>query len=181
VSPERALSSVRRISRWMVWACRVLLVGLPAALAVYWIVADQDWLAVHAHLSAAQVTGPLQLWQRAAAAGTMAIPLGLLLAGLWQAQRCFAQFAEGQVFTSEATRLLQRFAGWVAAAALGAIAAPAVVSVLLTWNNPPGMRHLAVGVGSDHVFTLFFAAMVWLMAAVIGQGQVLAEENQRFV
>ncbi len=181
LSPEHSLSSVRRISRWMVWACRVLLVGLPAALVVYWVVADQDWLAVHAHLSASQVTGPLQLWQRVAAAAAMAIPLGLLLAGLWQAQRCFAQFAEGQVFTSEATRLLQRFAGWVAAAALGAIAAPAVVSVLLTWNNPPGMRHLAVGVGSDHVFTLFFAAMVWLMAAVIGQGQILAEENQRFV
>jgi hypothetical protein len=31
------------------------------------------------------------------------------------------------------------------------------------------------------VFTLFFAATVWLMAAVIGQGQALAEENQRFV
>ena len=48
-------------------------------------------------------------------------------------------------------------------------------------NNPPGMRHLSVSFGSDQVFTLFFAGMVWLMAAVIGQGQKLAEENASFI
>jgi hypothetical protein len=31
------------------------------------------------------------------------------------------------------------------------------------------------------VFTLFFAGLIWLMADIIGQGQTLAEENERFV
>jgi hypothetical protein len=31
------------------------------------------------------------------------------------------------------------------------------------------------------VFTLFFSGLVWLMAAVIGEGQTLAEENEGFV
>ncbi|EWS62519.1 hypothetical protein Y695_04255 [Hydrogenophaga sp. T4] len=53
--------------------------------------------------------------------------------------------------------------------------------MLLTLHNPPGLRHLALGIGSDHLFTFFFAGLVWLMAAVIGQGQALAEENERFV
>jgi hypothetical protein len=115
------------------------------------------------------------------AALAMALPMGLLLMGVAQAHRCFALFAQGEVFSYQTTALLRRFAGWVAAAALAAILASTVVSVLLTLTNPPGMRHLAIGVGSDHVFTLFFAATVWLMAAVIGEGQALAEENQRFV
>ena len=54
-------------------------------------------------------------------------------------------------------------------------------TALLTLNNPPGQRHLSVGIGSDLVFTLFFAGLVWLMAAVIAQGQTLAEENEGFV
>ena len=52
------------------------------------------------------------------------------------------------------------------------IAAPIVIA-----PNPL----FSVGIGSDHVFTLFFAGLVWLMAAVIAQGQTLAEENEGFV
>ena len=90
-------------------------------------------------------------------------------------------FAQGQVFTLQATALLGRFAGWVAWAALASMLAGSATSVLLTLNNPPGQRHLSVGIGSDLVFTLFFAGLVWLMAAVIAQGQTLAEENEGFV
>jgi hypothetical protein len=40
---------------------------------------------------------------------------------------------------------------------------------------------LVIALSSEHVFTLFFAALVWLMADIMGQGQALAEENERFV
>jgi magnesium-transporting ATPase (P-type) len=180
-SPDKTMSRVRRISRWMVWACWGLLVVMPAALVLYWAGASPEQLMVNANLAATPVAEPLRFWQRVVAAAVSALPMGLASIGIWQARRCFAQFAQGQVFTTEATSLLRRFAGWVAAAALGAIVASAVVSVVLTLNNPPGMRQLAVGISSTHVFTLFFAATVWLMAAVIGQGQALAEENQNFV
>jgi hypothetical protein len=181
VSPDMTMSRVRRISRWMVWACWGLLVVMPAALVLYWAGASHEQLMANANLVATPVAGPLRIWQRVVAAAVSALPLGLASVGIWQARRCFAQFAQGHVFTVEATHLLRRFAGWVAAAALGAIVASAAVSVVLTLNNPPGMRQLAVGIGSNQVFTLFFASTVWLMAAVIGQGQALAEENRNFV
>lgn len=176
-----SLQRVRRISRWMVAACWALLITLPLALVVYWATASEAQLASHANLPAQVVAGPLALWQRVAGAVVTALPLGLLLVGVWQARRCFGMFAQGQVFTLQATALLGRFAGWVAWAALASMLASSATSVLLTLNNPPGQRHLSVGIGSDHVFTLFFAGLVWLMAAVIAQGQTLAEENEGFV
>ena len=172
---------VRRISRWMVAACWVLLVVLPVALVGYWATASEAMLAGHANLPPQALLGPITAWQRVAAGAVMGLPLALLLAGVWQARRCFEMFAQGQVFTLQATTLLGRFAGWVAWAALAALLASSATSVLLTLNNPPGQRHLAIGIGSDHVFTLFFAGLVWLMAAVIAQGQALAEENEGFV
>lgn len=179
--PTDPLRHVRRTSRLMVWACWGLIVLLPAALVAYWAVAGGEQLAGHANLPASAIGAPLLPWQRLAGALVMGLPLALLLVGLWQAKRCFEQFAQGRVFTEQATDLLRRFAGWVAAAALAAIVASAATSVLLTLHNPPGMRHLALGIGSNHLFTFFFAGLVWLMAAVIGQGQALAEENERFV
>jgi len=184
LSSERkaqSLQRVRRISRWMVAACWGLLVVLPLALFFYWATASDTLLASHANLPPQVIQAPLALWQRVAAGAVMGVPLALLLMGVWQARRCFAMFAQGQVFTLQATALLRRFAGWVAWAALAALLSGAVTSVLLTLHNPPGQRQLSIGIGSDHVFTLFFAGLVWLMAAVIGEGQTLAEENEGFV
>ena len=175
------LQRIRTLSRWMVRACLALITLLPVALVWYWATAATPELATQGNLSASAIQLPLQLWQRVAAATVTAVPLALLLVGIWQAKRCFEQFAQGQVFTAQATAHLRRFAGWVAAAALAAIVAGAVTSVLLTLHNPPGTRQLAIGLSSNHVFTLFFAGLVWLMADVIGQGQALAEENERFV
>lgn len=175
------LRRIRRLSCAMVWACRAITVLLPLVFAAWWATAGLAELTAQAGLPPGSVQAPLPLQQRLLAAAAMALPLALLLAGLWQAQRCFALFAAGQVFTAQAVACLRRFAGWVAAAALGAIVAGAGVSVLLTLHNPPGLRHLAVGIGSNHVFTLFFAALVWLMADVIGQGHALARENESFV
>jgi Protein of unknown function (DUF2975) len=172
---------VRQISRWMERACQALLVLLPMALVIYWATADAAMLAGHAHLPAEAIRGALAPWQRVAGGAVSGIPLALLLAGVWQARRCFALFACGEVFTGAATVLLRRFAGWVAWAALASMLAASASSVLLTLNNPPGLRHLSVGIGSDQVFTLFFAGTVWLMAAVIAQGRSLADENEGFV
>ena len=175
------LQRILTLSRVMVWACVALITLLPLALVWYWASTPAAELASQGNLPASAIQWPLQAWQRVAAGAVTAVPLTLLLLGLWQAKRCFSEFAQGQVFTAEATGHLRRFAGWVAAAALTAIVAAALTSVLLTLHHPPGARYLAIGVSSNQVFTLFFAALVWLMADVIGQGQALAEENARFV
>jgi hypothetical protein len=175
------LQRIRRVSRLMAWACLALIVVLPLALVYYWMITSTPELAASGNLAPRSIAFPLQLWQRVAAAAITGVPLGLLLMGLYQARLCFVQFEQGDVFSALATARLRRFAGWVAAAALAAIVAAAVTSVVLSINNPPGTRQLAIGVGSNQIFTLFFAGLVWLMADIIGQGQALADENQRFV
>jgi Protein of unknown function (DUF2975) len=175
------LQRIRRISRAMVFVCMGLIVVLPVALAWCWATLDASELARQSNLPGTAVQLPLLAWQRWVSGGVTGVPLVMLLVGVWHAKRCFEQFAKGHIFTAQATLCLRRFAGWVAAAALAAIVAGTLTSVLLTLQNPPGMRWLAVGFSSNHLLTLFFATLVWLMAHVIGQGQLLADENQSFV
>ena len=175
------LQRIRYLSWWMALACVVLIAVLPVALVYFWATASPVALMSQGNLPMDAIQGPLATWQRMAGAAVTGIPLAMLLAGVWQARQCFSQFAKGQVFTRQATFLLRGFAGWVAAAALAAIVAGTLTSVLLTLNNPPGLRHLALGISSNQVFTMFFAGLVWLMADVIGQGQLLAAENESFV
>lgn len=181
LSGTHHLQRIRRISRTMVRICFALVVLLPLALVIYWATASLPELATQGNLQAAAIHAPLEVWQRVAAAFVSGLPLAFLLLGVWQAKLCFEQFVKGEVFTAKAVGCLRRFAGWVAAAALAAMVAGMAISVLLTWNNPPGTRQLAVSFSSNQIFTLFFAALVWLMADVIGQGQALADENKQFV
>ncbi|MFO1262083.1 MAG: DUF2975 domain-containing protein [Rhodoferax sp.] len=181
LSAAARLARIRRLSRWMGWFCQALMLALPVALLAYWASTPDAELAQQGNLPAAALRNTLQPWQRWACAAIAAVPMGMLLMGLAQARGCFVQFALGQVFTVQATVRLRRFAAWVAGTALAAIAAGALTSVLLTLHNPTGSRYLSVGVNSNHVMTLFFAAMVWLMAEIVDQGQVLAEENAAFV
>jgi len=179
--PSEAMNRVRRLSRWMVRACWCLLVLLPLGLVVYaWFGSDEAFLR-HANLLSHALLAPPSTGQWVAAGAVLSLPLWLLLVGVWHAKACFARFAQGQVFTAEAAAGLRRMAGWVAAAALAALIGSVLASVILTLHHPSGQRMVALGIGSDHLVTLFFSALVWLMADVIGQGQMLADENQGFV
>jgi hypothetical protein len=82
---------------------------------------------------------------------------------------------------ADAAVALRRFASVTTAPFASSVVASTELSMLLTINNLPGTRQIAIGVGTEQVIALFFAAMVWLMAAVIAQGQQLAEENAHFV
>ncbi len=181
--PDRQATAarIRRLSQVLAAACLILIVTLPVAVALYWAWADPATLATRANLSGTAILAPLQPWQRLAGGLLTEFSLALLLLGVWEARRCFRLFTAGRIFTPEAVRGLSRFAAWALASAVASIVAGAAISVALTLNNPVGMRHLAIGIGSDQIFMVFFSGMVWLLAAVIGQGQALAEENASFV
>jgi hypothetical protein len=173
--------AMQRSSGWLALACLLLILALPLLVLYYWAVADTGLLAVHANMLPATIQAPLQDWQRLCGATLTCLPVALMMRGLWEARLCFKQFAAGQVFTAQAVQRLRSFAGWIMASSLVSILIAPIMSVVLTFNNAPGNRHVAIGIGTDHVLTLLFAAVVWVMAAVIAQGQALAEENSSFV
>ena len=182
IRPQDPLNRIRRISHWLGWACMALMVVLPLTLVIFLLTADVTELAKMGGLSGDAIQQPLLLvWQRWLAGCVACVPLAMLLLGLWQARCCFDLFAQGHVFTGRATHHLRRFAAWIGAASLAGPLAAMVNSMVLTLQNTPGTRRLVVGLGSDQLLMLLFAALVYMMADVIAQGQALAEENERFV
>ena len=175
------LQRLQRLGRLLSWACLALIILLPPLFAWFWAVASPAQLATRLNLQADVVQGPLMVWQRLLGGGISAAPLGLLLMGLWQARKCFVLFAAGNVFTLRAVTALKSFARLATASFALSVLAGTALSGVLTLGNAPGTRLLVVGLSPDQAFALFFAGMVWLMAAVIAQGVELVEENAKFV
>jgi hypothetical protein len=180
-SLERLPKFTRRLSQAMAVFCLITIVLSPVGILLYWMVTDVGDIALSANLAPSAIQGTLSIWQRVVAGVISGVPLALMLVGLWQAYRFFKLFAAGQIFSTRAARYLSRFAGWLLASVLGSVLSGAAVTVVITLQNMEGSRLLAVSISSDQIFLMFFAAMVYLMASVIRQGQKLAEENATFV
>jgi hypothetical protein len=180
-SQTKEVLRIRKLSKRLALACLLLMILLPLWVPYYFWSASDSALALNAHLMPQVLAQPIAPWQRAFAGLLTEIPVVLMAVGLWWARRCFSGFQQGQLFTVEAVLYLRKFAAWVMASALASMVIIAPISVALTMHNAPGNRHLAIGIGTDQVLALFFAALVWLMAGIIGQGQALADENKSFI
>src|SRR4051794_2242226 len=115
MSAASEAQQVERIGRMLAAICAILIIVLPIALAAFWALADAARLALHSNLPPDALHASLLPWQRVAGGLLAGVPLALLMLGLWQARRCFALFADGQVFNAESVRCLRSFAGWVTA------------------------------------------------------------------
>lgn len=177
--------SLQRVSGWLASACLVLIVVfiviLPLLVLVYWTAPDLGLLAVRVNMLPINMQTAPQDWQRLSSAALTCIPVMFMVRGLWEARLCFKQFATGQVFTTLAVQRLRSFAGWIMASSLASILIGPALYVVLTFSNTAGTRQVAMGISTDQIMTLLFAAIVWVMAAVIAQGQALADENSSFV
>lgn len=176
----------RRLSRVLSAGCLLAIVVAP--LAVVWLWATADAAALYRSLSgggmavdAARLLAPVDPWQRAAGAGLSLIPVGLSMMALARARRCLDRFAGGVCFDPAVVTGLRGFAGWSALSVAVGLVLQAPLSALVSLNNPPGERFVSLGIGSEQIYSLFFAGLVWLIAAVMAQAVTIARENAEFV
>lgn len=109
------------------------------------------------------------------------LPVALGLYALWQLWALFAEYAAGRVFGHAALQRLRRFAWALLGAALLAPLVRAAMSVVLTLGNPPGQRHLVIGLSWNDYLAVLLAAVLIAIATVMAEAVRVAEENDGFV
>lgn len=171
-----------RLRPW-VWAVRTMCV-LGAAILVLvplWFWSSPEWVARLAERLAGvhEVTVDARALRLGALASVAPVALGLY--ALWQLWQLFAGYAQGRVFTRTALTHLRRFAWSLLAGALLAPALRSLMSVLLTLGNPPGRRHLVIGLSWDDYMAVLLAAVLIVIASVMAEAVRLAEDNEGFV
>ena len=170
-----------RLSGVMVWLTSVgiILVIVLTILAF----AFSDWTRnlLLARLGQVGATLPVTPGTRLIAGAIVAIPVGVMVFGLWHVRTLFREFAAGRVFTESAARHLQIFGATVLAQApLGPLTS-AALTVGLTIANPPGQRMLAVSFSIHDYFALIVGGVLFAAASAMREAARLADENASFV
>jgi len=177
---EKRMDRIRSLSRIMAIGCLATSILLPAAMLFYWIATPTQTLLDQAGLPGVAPVG-IGFSARAVAFVVSMAPLGALVYGLLNARHCFTAFAAGHIFSIGTIGRLRAFSIAVAVAALLKPFVGAVLSVVLSWNEAPGTRTLALTVGSDTLIALIFSGTVAVIAWVMTEAIAISEENKQFI
>lgn len=170
-------------ARHLITFVRLLIVAGIAVLLIlpplFW--SDPDWVRAAAPniagVDLSEATAA-QRW-RGLLGSLPAVALGLvLMATLW---RLFSEFAAGRALGRRALAGLRRFAWVLLAVALAQPLLAGLMSVLLTWDAPPGQRQLVLSFGWHDYLALLLATVLLCIAQVMHAAVQAVEENEGFV
>jgi hypothetical protein len=168
---------LRRLSAVLSAASLLLAVLLPLATFWFWFAQPEE---VIRRAGLPPSTEPA-LWQMGLGVVVALLPVLLLSTALLAARRCFRLFRVGAYLTREVVGALRSFGARVAAASLGAILVPPLLSLLLSIGNPPGSRALTFQLSSDTLVGLLVGGTLWALAAVMARAVALADEHAQIV
>jgi hypothetical protein len=172
---------LRRFSKAMAMLTTLGMLSIAAAMIAVFLIPDWTRNLLLARLGQAGQGLSLSPGHLIAAAAITAVPVGVLLFGLWQVRALFLKFADGQVFTLASARLLRNFAGSVLAQAiLGPLSSTALM-LAFTLNDPPGTRQLVITLSSHDYLALIVGGVLLAVSWVMVEATRIADENASFV
>jgi hypothetical protein len=170
-----------RFSRAMAMVTTFGMVFIAAGMILGFIIPDWTRNFLLARLGQTGQSLPLTTGGVLGAAAVTAVPVGVMMYGLWQVRALFHEFAAGRVFTMAAARRLQVFAAAVLAqAVLGPLSSTGLI-VALSMSNPPGSRMLGIALSINDYIALIVGGVLLAIAWVMREAARIADENAGFV
>lgn len=180
-SADPRLARLVRLGRGLSFATLVLIVLLLAGGLGLWL--NPQWIegAVVPRIGIAGRKVSLDAFSQTLGLAISAVPLAVLVFGLYQVRLIFKDFGEGRMISETLARRLELFGGAVALQALLNPLVGAALSVALTMGNPPGERLVAVSLSSHDAVSVVVGLLVIGVGAVMREAARMAEENAGFV
>ena len=108
-------------------------------------------------------------------------PLAAIEWGLWNAALLFRTYAAGSVLTEVAGRRLRHFGAALIALPVVTFFLHPVGSFLLTMNNPPGQRQIALSADLGGLILVVAGAIIIGVGWGMVEAARIADENRSFV
>lgn len=173
------LIRIRKVSGVMKWVCTVGIAAIPVAALLFWALASPE--AVQGLPGVTYDVAALPPANRALAFLATMIPGGLSIYGLVALRRLFDAYRQGAIFAAGNALHLRAFAVSVVAAAIAKMLIVPVLSIVLSWHNPPGARALSIAINSDDIGARFVGLLFLVVAWIMAEAQQLAEDNAQIV
>ncbi|MDH3700893.1 MAG: DUF2975 domain-containing protein [Alphaproteobacteria bacterium] len=175
------LVRIQRISRVMRICCTIIAFAIPPVLATMWATFSV-WAPTHPELAHIRpLPDPMPPASLMLGFAISLIPGSISIYAFWRLRTLFGLYEQGQIFTADCIRSLRGFAIAIILFAVAKPFANALLSMALTFSNPPGQKMLSISVGSSDFTTAFIGCVFLIIGWTMDEGRELAEDQAQIV
>jgi hypothetical protein len=177
---DGSLARVQRLSLLFSRACLVLLILVVGLDILLWL----DGEALHRGAAALlPPETPYEMSSGTIAAGFVLFHLvvGLFLYALWQANKLFARFAQGEILVKETGRRLFRIGAAFSLVLPAQIIASGFTSLLLSWGNRADAKVFAMTADPAHAMLSMAGLLILTIGWVMAEAARIADDHAQII
>lgn len=182
------MSNIQKQSRRVRMLCQSLFVLTPIMVCYFWLTVETpyDFISATGIFYLTYDIGyftmlPLTMTTRIVAAFTSLLMSSILMYALMVLIRLFRNYERGEIFSLENAMSYQKLGYSLFYWVLGSVIYGSLMSVILSFNNPPGERIFEISfVGMDFL-TLILGIIILIISWVMKEGYILADEHSQTI
>ncbi|MEZ8648730.1 DUF2975 domain-containing protein [Vibrio splendidus] len=182
------MSNIQKQSRRVRMLLQSLFVLTPIMVCYFWLTVETpyDFISSTGIFYLTYDIGnytmlPLTMTTRIVAAFTSLLMSSILMYALMVLIRLFRNYERGEIFSLENAMSYQKLGYSLFYWVLGSVIYGSLMSVILSFNNPPGERIFEISfVGMDFL-TLILGIIILIISWVMKEGYIMADEHSQTI
>ncbi|KLV05549.1 membrane protein [Photobacterium aquae] len=180
------MSNIQKQSRRVRIIFQCLLIFTPIVVCYYWITINTPYdTLLNTIQFSSKITDytqqPLSTMTRVWAGAASLLLSGVIMYALIILIRLFRNYEQNNIFTIDNVGYYKKLGFCVFYWVGGSFLYTSVISIILSFNNPPGERLFVIGFTWIDMITLLLGGVIVLISWVMKEGCAIADENSRTI
>ena len=174
------ISKIKKVSKLFEILITGLIVVMPIYFSFYWlyIISFSQSFLLDNSIPISIMDAPLSLTLQIIGFVSSLLPLSALLYGLYNTKKIFSLYILGNIFSNEHVTLFKKIAKAFAFWVLFSVIHESVKSVVFSWNNAIGSRHVDITFGSFEIGIIAMSVLFLVISWIMDEGRTITEENK---
>lgn len=182
------MHKIQKISRFIKWILILAFISLPIVYGMFWYQAPKPFInplitkdvgfAINIIPADIPIMQPLSVHTKLLAFVVSLIPLSITLVIVALMIQLFNHFQHKEIFSQPNVKIIKKIGIWLIVGQLASMVYDLLISITLTWHNPPGSRVALMSFQGTNIGLLFAALLIILISWIMEEGYQLKEENQ---
>ena len=182
------MQQIQAYSRRIGFFLKLMMFLLPVAMVYFWLtvqtssdILNETGIIQLSYDIDAYIHQPLTIQTRLWALLASTLPCGIVFYALFLLRRLFKSYEKAEIFTIQTVKYYRQLGFVFFYWAIGGFIYSGLISVALSFNNPPGERVLSLSFSGLDVMALFCGFIVVVISHVMHQAQQIADEQKHTI
>ncbi|MBS0288776.1 MAG: DUF2975 domain-containing protein [Proteobacteria bacterium] len=175
------MSSINTFSAKLAWLFKILFFMTPLFTLFYWLNIEPAFLLAINPFGIPKGHYTFNFFSKLLGFGISLIPTILVMILIYKLSKLFNNYAKGIVFNKDNVKYYKQLGQGMFVLAFINFLSPALLSLALSFQNPPGTRFISLSLGTPQLFPILVGLVIIGISYVMEKAHQLEEDAQHII